>query len=701
MAKSILDFSIEEIARIFGGDVHGNGSNRHALIPGPGHSASDRSLSVKTGSSHPRGLLTHSFAGDSANDCRDHIFSGLGLPAFSKSKQQTPSKSNGGRKPARPHVKSEAPAQPTPDWAVGLESDGRLEAAMSGGSSTDTPENVAGLKFVESYPYPDASGKVTYRNCRYLENNGAGPKTFRQWRLVGDRWIKGLAGITQIPYCLDEVVKHPHAPILSCEGEKDANTGRRLGYVATSCAEGQWSDSVQYFKDRDVIVLPDFNQTGVRRALETGNALYGTAKSIRMVMLPGLDGNDNNKDLTDFISKNPKNEKRLADILRQAPIWTPGATVEGFAAAELVVKKKESEAPPGTPLKLTYFDECGAFINKREIFKGLLALGETSGWIGPSGSGKSAILTEISVHCAQAREWRGFKYKAKQPLGVLILALERADLYKRRFHAYSLRDNIRGLPIAIAGAILDLMNPTCIEIIVASVRAAERKLGVQFGIIVIDTYSKGIAVSGGDEDKARDQNKAAAHLREIHSRIDVHIALVGHTGKDESRGSRGSNAHPGDADMMNQFNIDNEVETIETTKANDAPLGIFAGFKIELFDLGLDADGDQRQTSILDPNQYLTSNKQKKREPPPKAKAALHSLFETIADGRIVPKPNDPHVPKSVTSGTSLSHWKCDALSRGILNREGNHREEFRRIHVTLQNLGLIGIWEDFVWPVT
>jgi len=57
-----------------------------------------------------------------------------------------------------------------------------------------------------------------------------------------------------------------------------------------------------------------------------------------------------------------------------------------------------------------------------------------------------------------------------------------------------------------------------------------------FGLIVIDTYAKGIAANGGDEDKARDQNRAAANLRRVQSLVDIHIALVGHTGKDESRG---------------------------------------------------------------------------------------------------------------------------------------------------------------------
>jgi RecA-family ATPase len=192
------------------------------------------------------------------------------------------------------------------------------------------------------------------------------------------------------------------------------------------------------------------------------------------------------------------------------------------------------------PLKLTYFDGCSAVALTRWNLKGIIARNETSAWIAPPGAGKSALLTEISVHCAARIGWRG--YRAKEACGVVIFALERADLFKRRLDAYRQRDSLQGLPIAVADAVIDLLNPACVDTIVATVREAEKHFGLGVGLIGIDTYAKGIAANGGDEDKAKDQNRAAANLRSVHSRLEnnVHIALVGHTGKDESRGARGS-----------------------------------------------------------------------------------------------------------------------------------------------------------------
>src|SRR6202011_2803471 len=61
------------VARALGGEVCG----REVLAPGPGHSAKDRSLSVKLSPHAPDGFLAHSFAGDDWQTCRDYIASRL------------------------------------------------------------------------------------------------------------------------------------------------------------------------------------------------------------------------------------------------------------------------------------------------------------------------------------------------------------------------------------------------------------------------------------------------------------------------------------------------------------------------------------------------------------------------------------------------------------------------------------------------
>jgi AAA domain len=361
------------------------------------------------------------------------------------------------------------------------------------------------------------------------------------------------------------------------------------------------------------------------------------------------------------------------------------------------------EAVSATALNLTYFDECGAYANKQWILKGIIARGETSAWIAPPGAGKSALLTEIAVHCAAQIDWRG--HRAKAGCGVVVLALERGDLFKRRLRVYHQRDELSGLPIAVADTIIDLLNPSCVEIIVSTVKAAEQQFGREVGLIILDTYAKGIAANGGDEDKARDQNRAAANLRNVHARLNVHIALVGHTGKDENRGARGSNAHVGDVDVMVQIS-GKTTKVAQVIKGNDQPERAVARFKLEAFELGRDEDGEPITTAIVTTELTVAptstsaaDSDEKKLSLKQIPQTALCALHECIADGA-APRPVDEHVPAAVT-GVTMKVWRSRLEKLSIINAKGNPREQFRRIHVTLKNAGLIGIWEDFVWPVT
>ncbi len=63
--------NLHALAKQWGGEV----CNGEILIPGPGHSPNDRSLSVRPSE---KGFLVHSYAGDPWPDCRDYVNALLG-----------------------------------------------------------------------------------------------------------------------------------------------------------------------------------------------------------------------------------------------------------------------------------------------------------------------------------------------------------------------------------------------------------------------------------------------------------------------------------------------------------------------------------------------------------------------------------------------------------------------------------------------
>jgi hypothetical protein len=181
---------------------------------------------------------------------------------------------------------------------------------------------------------------------------------------------------------------------------------------------------------------------------------------------------------------------------------------------------------------------------------------------------------------------------------VVYFALERADLVRRRIEAHTVRQNLHSLPIALVSETINLMKFETVAKVVATIRGVEAEYGCPVGLAIFDTFAKLIAAGGGDEDKARDQGAVFANVQRVKNETDIHIALVGHTGKDVTRGSRGSNAILGDADLMVEISGDN-IRTATVTKANDAPEGPLFSFASTIHDFGTDEDGDPMTVNIV------------------------------------------------------------------------------------------------------
>jgi hypothetical protein len=253
-------------------------------------------------------------------------------------------------------------------------------------------------------------------------------------------------------------------------------------------------------------------------------------------------------------------------------------------------------------LKLEFID---GFLNdtaaKNWIIKGLIACGETTAWVGPPGSLKSALLAELAMCVSAQLDFHGLR--AKRRAGVLYFALERADLVRRRLRAYHARLGTKAdLPLAVIAGMLDLTNTSVVGDVLDAIKRFEKRFDCPPEVLIFDTFAKLIAAGGGDEDKARDQGRVFANVQRIKDATGAHVALVGHTGKDETRGARGSNAILGDVDVMVTISGD-EVKTATVAKANDMAEGPLFSFKSEAHDFGVDDDGDPITVNIVSADQ--------------------------------------------------------------------------------------------------
>ncbi len=139
-------------------------------------------------------------------------------------------------------------------------------------------------ELVEAYSYLDEKGKLLFQSCRYF------PKTFRLRKPDGQGgWEYNIKDVEQVPYNLPDVIKA--GVVFIAEGEKDCNNLKNVGITASCNPMGATSwrkEYNRYFAGKEVIILPDNDDTGRKHAKSVARHLHGIAASVKIIELPGL-----------------------------------------------------------------------------------------------------------------------------------------------------------------------------------------------------------------------------------------------------------------------------------------------------------------------------------------------------------------------------------------------------------------------------
>lgn len=126
-------------------------------------------------------------------------------------------------------------------------------------------------RIVAEYNYVDEDGQLLYQVVRY------DPKGFRQRHPDGYGGWTWKKGSRQVLYRLPEVLRS-HI-VLLVEGERDVETLRSYGFVATTNAGGAnapWLPQyTQALRCREVILIPDNDGPGRNRVVLIERALLG------------------------------------------------------------------------------------------------------------------------------------------------------------------------------------------------------------------------------------------------------------------------------------------------------------------------------------------------------------------------------------------------------------------------------------------
>jgi hypothetical protein len=176
---------------------------------------------------------------------------------------------------------------------------------------------------VHKYYYQDEKGKTVYRvERRDYVVSGARKKDFLSFTKTETGWIPGLGGTKRYLYKLPQLLKaiENKEIVFFVEGEKCADKIFELGLVGTTTPGGarSWQahsgEYVTYFKNANVVVIPDNDESGRQYAEDVLKSLRGTAALVRKLELPGL---LEKGDIVDWVEAGGTREK-LLELLKAA-----------------------------------------------------------------------------------------------------------------------------------------------------------------------------------------------------------------------------------------------------------------------------------------------------------------------------------------------------------------------------------------------
>ena len=220
------------------------------------------------------------------------------------------------------------------------------------------------------------------------------------------------------------------------------------------------------------------------------------------------------------------------------------------------------------------------------LIKGLLDRSSYTEVFGAPGQGKTFIAMDMAYHVASGRPWMG--RKVQQGLA-LYLAYEGTGGLRNRAQALVQHYGTSDVPFYFTVADFNLREPDGRR----ALGAVLDGLPAKPALIVIDTLAH--ALCGGDENSAQDVSMFNRAIQSLIEATGATVMIIHHSGKDKTRGARGSSALQGAIDS--EICVDNHV--LWPTKQRESSTDIQVGFRLHPIVLGMDEDGDPIESCVV------------------------------------------------------------------------------------------------------
>ena len=527
------------------------------------------------------------------------------------------------------------------------------------------------------WDYVDQYGEVRYQVVRIDDRTG---KTYRQRRIdANGSPIWGMQGVTALPYRLD-LLQSTTKTVFIVEGEKCADAMIARGLIATTNHGGAgkwWPPLTEHFLGRNVVIIPDNDAAGEKHALVVGNALTGTAKSIRILHLKGL---DRKGDVADWLQSHKVEE--LIELAKSASLFDPLNAPDTDDITD-PADRPRVELLPWSDLK---------DVKVKWLIKDLLPAQSFAALYGKPGSYKSFVALYLAAMIGSGRQAFGRETEGGD---VIYLAGEGGAGLKARRDAlmkkYDLGNEVR---IHFIKAQLDLRSTEQdLELLIAAIQDASLKPC----LVIIDTLAR--AFGGGNENSSEDMGAFISHIGRLQQALQAAVMIVHHSGKDEARGQRGHSSLLGAVDAeLEVVKISDEdspdrVGQLTITKQKDGEDGVKIGYRMETVQLSpIDPDRTSlvvehaEDQSIIEPKKRLTKIQQ----------LVMDALQAAVAEaGELT---NGYRIPSNVRT-VKVDLWRTTYYEMSPAETEAK-KKSFRRASLDLITMKMVATAGDRAWII-
>ena len=537
-----------------------------------------------------------------------------------------------------------------------------------------TPDIQMPRMCVKKYNYLDEAGRIHMQVRRFM------PKDFRQCRPDPDNpggWIHSVKGLAQIPYRLPELTASDYVIIV--EGEKDVDELARCGLVATCNPQGsnKWPDELnEYFRGKDVYVIPDNDEAGIAHARLVSSKLFSVTRSLRVcdvcTALP------KRADMWDWCQVNP-----VDGLMPQ---------LQGFEviSAPMIVESGSVNTTDVFPTLDA--DDITAVTTADDFVEGLLSTAQMSVVYGPSNCGKTFFMSDLCLHIALGKSWRGRDIDAG---GVIYVAAEGAYGIRNRLAAFKQHYDIKdGIPFSVIPASVNMLDAEVdVTKLINTINMKAQEMG-HVAIVVLDTLAR--VMAGGNENAAEDMGLLVINADKIRHATGAHVCFIHHSGKDESRGARGSSALRAATDTEIEIKKLGNISAATVTKQREMEIDGSFVFGLTVVEIGVNDRGRAVTSCVvreIDPGTV----KQKKRLPRGANQKILLKAMVNCAASDLL-KETQIGLP-ATCKGMDLDEF-YDQCS-GKLSVDAKHRRSrFNDAIASLVSEEHMGLENGFLWLV-